>query len=69
MMALPSFRAAGIARGVGGAATRQTKTQTNGPTPADRSVIRAIGMTQWKPHARSKRTAIRSVWMVDDRSR
>ena len=44
-MTLPSFRAVGIARGVGGAATRQTKTQTSGPAPADRSVIGAVGLS------------------------
>jgi hypothetical protein len=31
MMTLPSFRAPGIARGVGGAAARQTKTQYQRP--------------------------------------
>ena len=44
MMILPSFRAPGIARGVGGAAARRTKTHTDGLTPADRSVIKAVGM-------------------------
>jgi hypothetical protein len=44
MMTLPSFRAVGIARGVGGAAARDTKTHTNGPTPAERSGIGVVGM-------------------------
>jgi hypothetical protein len=44
MLTLPAFRALGIARGVGGAAARLTKAHTSGPTPVERSAIRAAGM-------------------------
>src|SRR5271166_5749251 len=44
MLTLPAFRAPGLARGVGGAAARQTKTQTSGPTPVEQSGIRAAGI-------------------------
>src|SRR5277367_3337686 len=49
MLALPAFRALGIARGVAHgnqhAVARQTNTHTSGPTLAERSVIRAAGLT------------------------
>ena len=44
MLALPASRASGIARGVGGAAARQTKTHTSGPAPIERSGFRAADM-------------------------
>jgi hypothetical protein len=45
----------GIARGVGGAAARQTKTHTNGPTPTDRPEIRAVGITSSTSRSATRR--------------
>ena len=53
MMTLPSFRALGIervpAQGRRVAAARQSRVPTLGPTPADRSAIRAVGKSAAHP--------------------
>ncbi len=56
MLTLPSFGAAGIARGVGGAAARQTKTHTSGPAPADGSRLWAAGIARGVGGAAARQT-------------